>query len=39
MRVMNEIRRKLPLVQANVICVLLFLAGILVIVQHANWFG
>jgi hypothetical protein len=39
MRVMNKVKRKLPVLEVNIICVLLFSAGTLVIVRHPNWFG
>jgi hypothetical protein len=39
MRVVNKIKRKLPVLEVNIICVLLFLAATLVIVRHPNWFG
>jgi hypothetical protein len=39
MRVVNKINRELTLLEVNIVCVLLFLAGTLAIVRHPNWFG
>jgi hypothetical protein len=39
MRVVNKIKREITLLEINIVCVLLFLAGTLAIVQHPNWFS
>jgi competence protein ComGC len=39
MRIANKTKRELTLLEVNIVCVLLFLASILMIVRYPNWFG